>query len=705
MKKLLIGLVVLALGGSAGADVFRAKLGERLAIPIKMALDTLGQAHTPDSVQVETYQQGATAATQFRHWTYVGATSTDSSNWIDSTKNGGRVKWWLNTLVDSIGSTPTSKAIGVNVTVFYQTVPFEQTHVVEVLSSNFDSAEYRGAARAIVDSTASLTMLRDTTSKYVWAYDSATAAGGAATTMGRQLTKDVTATTDTLASARAVWRVNLSTYATDTFPKAGKMMYLAGDSTTYVNQYSVWNVPFTYAFTAGTMGDSLNNPTYVGNVGAVSGDATAADNLETMLDGTGGKTLSLGQLDIGGTAGTNGALYIHNTDGPALNVTGSSTLWPTAQIYNSSSGSSSALTIQGSTNGSALDLIASGSGHALKATASSGNGISATSSTGYGFYANSTSSDGFYARGGGSSGFGMKLTGSGSGAGFGAIGGTSGFAGSFISSGAYGIFAQGTSAGILAYSASGIGLYGWGATGMSAESESGGAGFIGVVDSVAGVGSSGSSGSDTVAILALAQNHPSAFYGPTSSGGLTYAVGLYVIDTGANPDEVLQGVDVSIADTGGTLISWGKTNQAGYVQLAADAGTYTIRAVHRPWSFPVKTITVTADVDSTELDGYNSVTGSRCRVYGYITDWGINPTEFATVTFTMPEGVNGSDSAILLDRSVTVETDDDGYFYADLARSSYLSNKQWQVTINYPGVSPIKRPVTVPDATSYKLGW
>lgn len=704
MKKLLIGLVVLALGGSAGADVFRAKLGERLAIPIKMALDTLGRAHTPDSVEVTSYQQGATAATKFRSYSYANATA--STGWFDSTLNGGRVNWWLNTYVDSLGSTPTSKIIGLNVTTFYQGVPFEQTHLVEVGSYNFDSTAYRGAVRAIGDSTASLTTLKDTIPKYTWAYDSASAAGGAATTMGRQLTKDVTATTDTLAAARAVWRVDLSAYATGTFPTAGKLQYLAGDSTTYVNQYSVWNVPFGYAFTAGTMGDSLNNPTYVGNVGAVSGDATAADNLETMLDGTGGGTFTVKQLNIGGAAGINGALYVHNSDGPALNVVSSSSSANAADIYNSSSGSTAGLSIRGAFgNGTAIDLTAFGIGSGIKATASTGNGISAVSTSGYGIYANSTGSDGFYARGGGSSGFGMKLTGSGSGAGFGAIGGTSGFAGSFISSGAYGLFAQGTSAGILGYSASGIGLYGWGATGMSAESESGGAGFIGVVDSVAGVGSGGAGGSDTTAILALAQNHPSAFYGPTSSGGLTYAVGLYVIDTGANPDEVLQGVDVSIADTGGTLISWGKTNQAGYVQLAADAGTYTIRAVHRPWSFPVKTVTVTADVDSTELDGYNSVTGSRCRVYGYITDWGINPTEFATVTFTMPEGVNGSDSAILLDRSVTVETDDDGYFFADLARSSYLSNKQWQVTINYPGVSPIKRSVTVPDATSYKLGW
>jgi hypothetical protein len=48
------------------------------------------------------------------------------------------------------------------------------------------------------------------------------------------------------------------------------------------------------------------------NVGAVSGDAAAADNLETMLDGTGGGTLSLGRLVVHNNSGTDAALHIEN---------------------------------------------------------------------------------------------------------------------------------------------------------------------------------------------------------------------------------------------------------------------------------------------------------------------------------------------------------------------------------------------------------
>ena len=50
--------------------------------------------------------------------------------------------------------------------------------------------------------------------------------------------------------------------------------------------------------------DSLKDTTEaasarVGDVEKISGDATAADNFETMLDGTGGRTLSVGRLENG----------------------------------------------------------------------------------------------------------------------------------------------------------------------------------------------------------------------------------------------------------------------------------------------------------------------------------------------------------------------------------------------------------------------
>lgn len=81
----------------------------------------------------------------------------------------------------------------------------------------------------------------------------------------------------------------------------------------------VWNLSFSAAHTAGSMGDSLNNPSYTGNVYAISGDATAADNLEATLDGTGGVTWSMGRLVIS-TSDAAGALSIGNAGGDAVNI-------------------------------------------------------------------------------------------------------------------------------------------------------------------------------------------------------------------------------------------------------------------------------------------------------------------------------------------------------------------------------------------------
>lgn len=54
----------------------------------------------------------------------------------------------------------------------------------------------------------------------------------------------------------------------------------------------------------------------VGDVEKFSGDAAAADNLETMLDGTGGQQFTLKKLKISGANGALGSFEVSNTSGP-----------------------------------------------------------------------------------------------------------------------------------------------------------------------------------------------------------------------------------------------------------------------------------------------------------------------------------------------------------------------------------------------------
>jgi hypothetical protein len=73
---------------------------------------------------------------------------------------------------------------------------------------------------------------------------------------------------------------------------------VSGDSTAADNLESDYDGT-GYAKANSTIGTATNVTNQVSaDMTAISGDSAAADNLETMLDGTGGQTLSLGQLKV-----------------------------------------------------------------------------------------------------------------------------------------------------------------------------------------------------------------------------------------------------------------------------------------------------------------------------------------------------------------------------------------------------------------------
>jgi hypothetical protein len=121
-----------------------------------------------------------------------------------------------------------------------------------------------------------------------------------------------------------------------------------------------------------------NNTALFRNVSMISGDSATADALETMLDGTGGNTLSLGKLAVTGANGATGSVAITNTSGAAGVIT---------------STSGAGLSVTGSTNGL---VLVGGTGDALNATSTSGDGFDVTAGT---------------------NGTGVKFTGNGSGGG------------------------------------------------------------------------------------------------------------------------------------------------------------------------------------------------------------------------------------------------------------------------------------------------
>lgn len=157
------------------------------------------------------------------------------------------------------------------------------------------------------------------------------------------------------------------------------------------------------------------------NVGAISTDATAADNLETMLDGTGGQVLTLGQLRINSSA-AGGAVDIDNSGGDAISATsggadgygisatgngaGSGILafagaTGTAGLYAKGNGAAPGVKAEGGATGIGLYATAGTNQAAVKAEGNgSGSGVSATGgATGHGMLVTggATSGDGLRA--------------------------------------------------------------------------------------------------------------------------------------------------------------------------------------------------------------------------------------------------------------------------------------------------------------------
>jgi hypothetical protein len=152
----------------------------------------------------------------------------------------------------------------------------------------------------------------------------------------------------------------------------------------------------------------------IGDVEKISGDATAADNFETMLDGTGGQQLTLKRLSIDGANSTNGSFYVNNDDGhgaifktssPGTADAGLHCLASAgnnfgayftgtgagAAIYGlGGSGGGSGLTLYGSGGGSGVLLLGNGAGDGLysQGGATGGDGIHLVGdNTGYDFNA------------------------------------------------------------------------------------------------------------------------------------------------------------------------------------------------------------------------------------------------------------------------------------------------------------------------------
>lgn len=383
MKRIILLLAACALlwlpdANAGGFSLGIKRASEFIAFPLHDALDSSGIPGRPDSVHILTYSDNLTAAA----FTTRSTTYPFSDISLDTTKIYGDTTYWFVDQIQDIDGTAGNFELSIMVRLWFKKLATETFATVQVID---DSLNLRLANKNIADSVnAILDTLQD-------------GAGGPTV----QLSTAALASVGNRA-ADSVWGKPYSTgFTAGTMGDSLNNLSYVGGLTTALRAEigknaadSTWNKAFGTSFTAGTMGDSLNNESYVQNMSRVSMDATAADNFETMLDGTGGAVFSLRKLNINNTTTDDTAIIARgNGVAPGVAFIAGAT-GPYGMVGLGVGSSSAGIAGVGGTGASSTGIYGATTGGA-------GDGMKLSGGT---------TGDGLQATGGTSSGYGMTVT-------------------------------------------------------------------------------------------------------------------------------------------------------------------------------------------------------------------------------------------------------------------------------------------------------
>jgi hypothetical protein len=389
------------------------------------------------------------------------------------------------------------------------------------------------------------------------------------------------------------------------------------------------------------------------NVTAISDDVTASDNLETMLDGTGGEVLSLRQLRIIGTGANDTALIAQG------------------------SGSGIGMYVEGGSSGEGLMAKGHGGRHAIYGFVQDGNGW------------------GMYLRGNGTAG-GLCIDADDNGNAVWFKGGTNSGNAMYLSAdNGHGLEASG-GGGNEDITADIAGSITW--------TDSIGDGAVDAIWNEARVGHTGAGTFGRYLDTTI-----SSISSTTGDG--TYPVTLTVYDSSSN--QVVPGARLSVYNENvDALIATGLTDPDGAMSLNLDSSGYLISTFAPGFIFTAYDTIIVSGTQNDSITGYQFDPGSPdspklCRVYGFF--YGIDglPVEAVNVTAELADGAAKYDPFIISPYRRSVISDSVGYFYIDLIPSSDLnsSDTRYLFTASYPAGTVLKKRIAVPDYTNWLLDW
>lgn len=195
------------------------------------------------------------------------------------------------------------------------------------------------------------------------------------------------------------------------------------------------------------------------------------------------------------------------------------------------------------------------------------------------------------------------------------------------------------------------------------------------------------------------------------SGSGAFAFSLVTMDSSAEQPVGGARLAVRTLDQSG-LIAVGGTNSEGRCDFNLDADSFLVIASAPGFIFGAYDTLVVMGSGTDTVRGYRLDAGeptspSLCRVYGYVYSVTGIPSEEATVTAYLPRGVTRQGQLIVSPFPTSTTTDSSGYFYLDLIPSDSLTgdDTRYEITIDRPDGTILRKRLTIPDATSWQLTW
>jgi len=389
------------------------------------------------------------------------------------------------------------------------------------------------------------------------------------------------------------------------------------------------------------------NDTVISDMVRISGDDSAADNLESMLDGTGSARLALAGLDVLADGNDTAVVIRANGTGTGLGV----------------------YVLGGGNGGEGIRITGGNTKSALVAEAG------ATVGAAHGFDL-AGAGDGFGLNGTFSTAIGQAMAD--------AIWDED--TADHQDQGSFGAMLKDTSA------------YQGGASGLTAGE---------IADSVwdesqTGHIAAGTFGSYLDAAVSSIESPSGDGLYPVTLTAVDSAIGLVIPGTrmavhNATLNTILA---IGLTDAGGTA-SFNLDN--GFAVVSAFAPGYVFAAYD---SISVSGATVDSIVGY-RFDPGNPASPDLCRVYGYL--YGIDglPMEGVAVTAQLSEGGVQHDGLIISPYKRTTQSDSIGYFYLDLIPSETLepSDLKYLISAADPSGTILKKAVSVPDTPTWLLDW